>query len=202
MSQLMERKYYYRLIRADSWIIDRSRPPGMYVNGFGPPGRLKLLIRTAGIFETSWEKKGKWQKQELFYSLFTIVWSYNLWLSLIGCRLFNKAVPLAIKSASNIGARGIFTERIGGGGGTLYKGCCCCSAGLHSWVELDGYEWLTLKLLFRSDNRRMFGNLYFCIVRKRALPQDWINSRASLCVMYVVLFPASSINISPGSILP
>jgi hypothetical protein len=31
----------------------------MYVNGFGPPGRLKLLIRTAGIFETSWEKKGK-----------------------------------------------------------------------------------------------------------------------------------------------
>jgi hypothetical protein len=83
----------------------------------------------------------------------------------------------------------------------LYKGCCC-SAGLHSWVELDGYEWPTLKWLFRSDNRRMFGNLYFCIVRKRALPQHWINSRASLCVIYVVLFPASSINISPGSILP
>jgi len=59
MSQLMERKYYYRLIRADLFIIDRSRPPGMYVNGFGPPGRLKLLTRTAGIFEISWEKKDK-----------------------------------------------------------------------------------------------------------------------------------------------
>lgn len=43
----------YRLTRADSRIFERSRPPGVYVNGFGPPGRLRLLARAAGIFGNS-----------------------------------------------------------------------------------------------------------------------------------------------------
>ncbi len=43
----------YRLTRADSRIFERSRPPGVYVNGFGPPGRPRLLARAAGIVETS-----------------------------------------------------------------------------------------------------------------------------------------------------
>lgn len=43
----------YRLVRAESSIFDRSRPPGVYVNGFGPPDRPKLLARTAGRSENS-----------------------------------------------------------------------------------------------------------------------------------------------------
>jgi len=44
---------FYRRLRAASISFDRSRPPGVYVNGFGAPGRLALLARTAGISEVS-----------------------------------------------------------------------------------------------------------------------------------------------------